>query len=185
MQRILERKVKSEKNPQRISKESPLPLDKTALILYASLGVKGNYSTDAEGDGVQRETQTEQRLAQSVEMGTLIATYGYLLTEKQRAALHLYYDEDQSLAEIAGQFGVSRQNIHDLITRARQKLYRYEDALHSTERTRHADEGLYRALHALEAARADPAGAGAQIDEAIAQITRIINEDEEGEDDGI
>lgn len=134
---------------------------------------------------MQQETRTERRLARCVEMGALLATYGHLLTDKQRTALRLHYDEDYSLAEIAGQLGVSRQNVHDLVTRARQKLCRYESALHSSERTRHADEGLYRALRALEAAKNDPGRAGALIQTAIEEIKRLINDDGEDENDGI
>lgn len=68
------------------------------------------------------EAGAPERLEKSVEIGTLCAYYGGLLTDKQLEALRLHYDEDLSLGEIAGQLGVSRQNVHELITRSTQKL---------------------------------------------------------------
>ena len=85
-----------------------------------------------------------------VELGTLYACYGGLLTEKQRRAVRLYSGEDQSLSEIAGQMGVSRQNVHELITRAEQKLRRCEDALHIAEQTLSVQAGLEEAAKALD-----------------------------------
>ena len=60
----------------------------------------------------------EARLEASVEMGTLCAFYGGLLTDKQLQAMQLHFDEDLSLGEIARQMNVSRQNVHDLIARS-------------------------------------------------------------------
>ena len=47
----------------------------------------------------------QKNLAYSV----LLDFYGPALTEKQRAILTEYYDEDLSLAEIAENFGITRQ----------------------------------------------------------------------------
>ena len=86
-----------------------------------------------------------------VELGTLLACYGGLLTQKQRQAVRLYAGEDQSLSEIAEQMGVSRQNVHELITRAEQKLQKCEDALHLAAQTLHVQAGLEEAVQALDA----------------------------------
>ena len=75
-----------------------------------------------------QESTRPERLEKSVEIGTLCAFYGGLLTQRQQEMLRLYYEEDFSLGEIAEQFGVSRQNVHELITRSVQKLRRYEAA---------------------------------------------------------
>ncbi|HPJ02221.1 MAG TPA: sigma factor-like helix-turn-helix DNA-binding protein [Candidatus Limiplasma sp.] len=90
-----------------------------------------------------------------VELGTLFACYGGLLTEKQQLAVRLYSGEDQSLSEIAGQMGVSRQNVHELITRAEQKLRRCEDALHIAEQTVNVQAGLEEAEEALLGGRTE------------------------------
>lgn len=56
---------------------------------------------------------------------SLLERYAGLLTERQRQALELYWGQDWSLSEIAGQQGISRAAVHDLIRRAGASL---EDA---------------------------------------------------------
>jgi uncharacterized protein len=85
-----------------------------------------------------------------VELGTLYACYGGLLTKKQRTAVRLYAGEDQSLSEIAGEMGASRQNVHELITRAEHKLRKCEEALHLAEQTLSVQAGLEEAAQALD-----------------------------------
>ncbi len=55
--------------------------------------------------------------------------YGGFLTEKQKKAVDLYYNDDLSLAEIAHEFGISRQGVLDALSRARKKLYAMEEKL--------------------------------------------------------
>lgn len=60
------------------------------------------------------------------ELSLLFDFYSGLLTERQRDFFDLYHNDDLSLSEIAETYGVSRQAVHDTITRA-------EAALHETE----------------------------------------------------
>ena len=55
--------------------------------------------------------------------------YGRLLTEKQRQVMELYHEENLSLAEIAEEFGISRQGVHDTLKKAEHLLTEYEDKL--------------------------------------------------------
>ena len=55
--------------------------------------------------------------------------YGGLLTEKQRQVTELYHEENLSLAEIAEEFGISRQGVHDTLKKAEHLLTEYEDKL--------------------------------------------------------
>lgn len=64
-----------------------------------------------------------------VEIGYLFEFYGKLLTDKQHDAIELYYIEDLSLQEIGDTMDVTRQGIFDLIKRAEQNLYSYEEKL--------------------------------------------------------
>ena len=52
--------------------------------------------------------------------------YGNMLTEKQFAMLKAYYDFDCSLAEIADEYGISRQAVRDNIKRAESSLVEFE-----------------------------------------------------------
>lgn len=62
-------------------------------------------------------------------VGQLYDFYSALLTEKQRDCLNMHYLQDLSLAEIAEEFGVSRQAVHDILRRAEQTLAEYEEKL--------------------------------------------------------
>ena len=117
-------------------------------------------------------------LEKSVEIGTLCAFYGGLLTQRQQDALRLHYEEDFSLGEIAEELGVSRQNVHELITRSAQKLRKYEEALGSMKR---AEETARQLKHALALVRdVHPADANDQnrLEEAGEVIGRIIRQQE-------
>ena len=60
--------------------------------------------------------------------------YGELLTERQREVLELYNEENLSLAEIAEEFGISRQGVHDALHKAQKALEDYEHKLGLVER---------------------------------------------------
>ncbi len=69
-----------------------------------------------------------------VYISTLNDLYGNLLTQKQREMLRLYYDCDTSLAEIATQYGVTRQAVRDVVERSVATLEGYEAALHLAQK---------------------------------------------------
>lgn len=114
----------------------------------------------------------EKRLLQSVELGTLLACYGGLLTDKQREALRLHCGEDLSLSEIAGAMDVTRQNVHELIARSEAKLRRYEAALHLAAQAQETRAGLQAAIEALDAGHVQ---AGR---ETLARLLTVIDEEE-------
>lgn len=55
--------------------------------------------------------------------------YGALLTERQKEVMELYHEENLSLAEIAEEFGISRQGVHDALHKAEKSLENYEEKL--------------------------------------------------------
>ena len=73
-------------------------------------------------------------LEKTTQMNLLYDFYGVMLTEKQREFVELYYFDDLSLAEIAEQFEISRQAVHDNIRRAGAQLLDYESKLKLVER---------------------------------------------------
>lgn len=64
---------------------------------------------------------------QTFRMTMLFDFYGELLTERQKEFYGLYYDEDLSLAEIAENYGITRQGVRDVISRAEAYLTEIED----------------------------------------------------------
>jgi len=73
-------------------------------------------------------------LEKTTQMNLLYDFYGMMLTEKQRDMVELYYLDDLSLAEIAEQFEISRQAVHDNLRRASAQLMEYEEKLRLVER---------------------------------------------------
>ena len=80
----------------------------------------------------------------------LLDFYGALLTKRQREMMALRLEEDLSLSEIAENYGVSRQAVHDALRRAELTLIDMEKKLMFYERTRKAVHGAQSALAALE-----------------------------------
>ena len=119
-----------------------------------------------------------ERLEKSVEIGTLCAFYGGLLTERQLDALRLHYEEDLSLGEIAEELGVSRQNVHELITRSVQKLRRYEQALGAAARAEETARTLRRAQELIAGADTASREAQSRLEEAAKLIGHIIRQQE-------
>lgn len=69
-----------------------------------------------------------------IERNLLFDFYGELLTERQR---NIYQDAvygDLSLSELADDYGISRQGVHDLLKRCDKTLEEYEGKLHLIER---------------------------------------------------
>ena len=56
--------------------------------------------------------------------------YGSLLTDKQKTYFEDYYYMDLSLAEIAENYNISRNAIHDQLKRVNEALINFESNLH-------------------------------------------------------
>ncbi len=91
----------------------------------------------------------QEDLEKKVDLAFLAAFYGGLLTENQRRILSLHCEEDLSLAEIAGEVGISRQAVHESLSRASARLEDLESALGVAARFRRMEAGLEEALDAL------------------------------------
>ena len=59
----------------------------------------------------------------------LLDYYGMVLTEKQRNILTEYYNDDLSLAEIAENYGITRQGVRDAIKHGEATLMEMEEKL--------------------------------------------------------
>lgn len=65
----------------------------------------------------------------NLEISFLLDFYGEILTDKQREVIALYYNDDLSLAEIAGHAGITRQGVRDAIKRGESTLLFMEEKL--------------------------------------------------------
>ena len=76
-----------------------------------------------------------------LEQALLYDFYGELLTSHQKEIYEQFVLEDLSLSEIAGEAGISRQGVHDLIKRC-QKLHLVEKFLSIKEKVHEIDSVL-------------------------------------------
>ena len=83
-------------------------------------------------------------MAKDLNVTILLDVYGQLLTEKQRNAIDMYYNEDLSLSEIADVIDISRQGVRESI----KHLTNYEEKLGIVERFHNISSKLEK-LNAL------------------------------------
>ncbi|WRS27436.1 YlxM family DNA-binding protein [Oscillospiraceae bacterium MB08-C2-2] len=113
-------------------------------------------------------------MAKNLKIAVLLDFYGQMLTEKQRGAIELYYNEDLSLAEISEHSGITRQGVRDSIKRAELQLLEYEEKLGLALRFRTIKEGLDEIIrHAGELQAAGLRSGSA--DELYRHTQRIID----------
>ena len=84
-----------------------------------------------------RERKVGVFMEKIVEQGLLYDFYGELLTEHQRQIYEDAVYQDMSLGELAMDYGISRQGVHDLLKRCDKILTDYESKLHLVERFGH------------------------------------------------
>ena len=114
-------------------------------------------------------------LRRKVDLAFLSAFYGGMLTEKQRRILSLHCEEDLSLGEIAEEVGISRQAVHETLTRAASRLNEMEASLGVAARFRRMEDGLESALEAVK---------DKEYDRAELLLTELLKLDQE-ENNGI
>ena len=115
------------------------------------------------------EPRGEKRMEKLQELPLLLDAYGALLTEKQRQALSLCYEEDCSLSEIAALHASSRQAAHNLIERGEAQLHEYEAALHLAENNRRR-AALLAALQSFAAEAALSAGDRSRLQPLLQEL---------------
>ena len=116
-------------------------------------------------------------MEKKVTLSWLLAFYGDMLTDNQREMARLHWEEDYSLAEIAGQFSVSRQSVHDTLNRTEKQLTALEEKLGLLEKFRKMERGLQACKAALSQVRATEDTEG-HLNEARRWIDELLNQEE-------
>ena len=107
------------------------------------------------------------------EINLLYDFYGQMLTERQRKFIELYYGDDFSLGEIAEQFEVSRQSVHDILKRSEQTLYRFEEKLGLVGKSKKQRDQLTNAISHLNSGSESGVRSAKQI------LTQLIQDEED------
>ncbi len=90
-----------------------------------------------------------------VRKGQLLDTYGSLLTDRQQVCMHLYFDMNLSLSEIAEELHVSRQSVNDMIRRTSKALEHYDDRLQIVAKNKQLAAQLMDVISLLHGGAAD------------------------------
>lgn len=116
----------------------------------------------------------QEDIGKKVELAWLMAFYGGMLTEKQRQVLTLHCEEDLSLGEIAHEAGISRQGVHEMLSRASARLFELEEKLGMAGRFREMERGLNQCREAMREKRY------AEAEKLLDALIRLEQEESNG-----
>ena len=107
-------------------------------------------------------------------ISVLLDFYGDLLSEKQRDAIDLYYNEDLSLAEIADISGITRQGVREAIKKSEMHLCEMEDKLGLAKRFQFIEETVDEMVTALQSLK-EKCKDDAEINDSLNRIISLAN----------
>ena len=119
-----------------------------------------------------------QAMEKKVKFSCLLAFYGEMLTRTRREMARLHWEEDLSLGEIAEQFSVSRQSVHDTVSRTERQLEAWEEKLGMMKRFQALENGLHACERELEQIKATPDSA-AHLTLAKRLVAALLDQEEE------
>ena len=122
---------------------------------------------------------------QAYRMAMLYDFYGDLLTDRQKEIYDLYYNEDLSLAEIAENYGITRQGVRDAIKHGEATLRQMEDKIGNARRHQAILADLERLEQLIHDIRCRNTGLYSPVpgitrstDEMLAIVQRLISQEE-------
>ena len=115
---------------------------------------------------------------QAYRMALLYDFYGDMLTDRQKEFYDLYYNEDLSLAEIAENYGITRQGVRDVIVRAEAILTELEDKTGIIRRFHKMQEQFKQIEQAVDAIaqRNDERYQDDTVEELCGQVKRVLSQ---------
>ena len=96
------------------------------------------------------------KIIMKIGMVYLYDLYSPLLSERQREILNLLYNEDESLAEISENIGITRQGVRDYIVKSEALLVGFENALHLHEKIVYFGKRVDELIKLADEKGADP-----------------------------
>ncbi len=110
---------------------------------------------------------------ETLELVLLYDYYGALLTERQRECFELRYCQDMSLGEIGEELGISRQGVHDNLSRTEALLHKMEEKTGCARR----DQACRAAAETIRAAASKLSN---HPDPTVSELVRSILEAAKG-----
>lgn len=112
----------------------------------------------------------------ALEMTLLFDYYGDLLTDRQKMCFDLRHNQDLSLAEIAEELQVSRQGVHDNLSRAEALLLNMEEKTGCVRRDMQCRDAAKTILSTAEALLEINDKTVSQLAEKILAAAKILEE---------
>lgn len=112
----------------------------------------------------------------ALEMTLLFDYYGDLLTDRQKMCFDLRHNQDLSLAEIAEELQVSRQGVHDNLSRAEALLLNMEEKTGCVRRDMQCRDAAKTILSAAEALTKNNDETVLQLAETILAAAKTLEE---------
>ncbi|MEG0769003.1 MAG: sigma factor-like helix-turn-helix DNA-binding protein [Ruthenibacterium sp.] len=116
-------------------------------------------------------------MAKDLTVSYLLDFYGDALTEKQRDVMEQYYNDDLSLAEIATNFGITRQGVRDAVKRGEGTVRELEEKIGFAARYRSVQDGVRKLEQLARQIRFVNEGAyvkSTEIGQAADEMLRVI-----------
>lgn len=118
-------------------------------------------------------------MAKDLTISYLLDFYGEALTEKQREVMEQYFNDDLSLAEIASNFGITRQGVRDAIKRGEATVLELEEKIGFAARYRTVQDGIKQIDSLARQIRFENEGSyakSASVDAATQKMLQVIKE---------
>ncbi len=112
----------------------------------------------------------------AIEIVLLYDYYGGLLTDRQRECFELRYYQDLSLGEIAEELGISRQGVHENLSRAEALLRNMEAKTGCANRDQSCRRAAQRILTAAQKLRESAQGEASALAEEIISAAQRLEE---------
>ena len=112
----------------------------------------------------------------ALELVLLYDYYGGLLTQRMQECFELRYNQDLSLSEIGQILGISRQGVHDNLSRAEALLRNMEQKTGCVRRDQSCRQAAREILSLAGRLRSDPQADIAELTGRIMQIAEELEE---------
>ena len=112
----------------------------------------------------------------ALEMTLLFDYYGDLLTERQRLCFDMRHNQDLTLGEIAEELGISRQGVHDNLSRAEALLRNMEEKTGLVGRDQNCRKAVHSILEAAQSLSNHPDETVSSLAEQILRTARDLEE---------
>lgn len=112
----------------------------------------------------------------TLEMSLLFDYYGDLLTERQRLCFDMRHNQDLTLGEIAEELNISRQGVHDNLSRAEALLRNMEEKTGCVRRDLLSRRAMKIVLESAEKLSAHPDDSVSALAQQILAAAREIEE---------